>query len=194
MPGAGVSGSENLANTTQLIRRYRGGDTAARDQLVDRYLPMLRQWARGRLPHYGREMAETDDLVQITFLRALNKLETFESEKPGAFLAYLRTILLNAMRDEIRRGQRKPNQLPLSEEQVAAQGSIVENLVGSELLDAYESALGKLGEVQRLAVIMRVEFGMTYPEIAVELERPSTNATRMLVTRALKELAASMPE
>ncbi len=185
--------AEALSNTTQLIRLYRDGDSAARDRLVERYLPLMRQWAHGRLPAYVRDLSETDDLVQVTFMRALNKLDSFEAEKPGAFLAYLRAILMNVLRDEIRRLTRRPNQLPLTEERIASEVSVVENAVGGELMSAYENALAKLPEEKRVAIIMRLEFGMTYEEIARELERSSANATRMMIVRGLAELAENMP-
>ncbi|MEM6935830.1 MAG: sigma-70 family RNA polymerase sigma factor [Pseudomonadota bacterium] len=185
--------AEALSNTTQLIRLYRDGDSAARDRLVERYLPLMRQWAHGRLPAYVRDLSETDDLVQVTFMRALNKLDSFEAEKPGAFLAYLRAILMNVLRDEIRRLTRRPNQLPLTEERIASEVSVVENAVGGELMSAYEDALSKLPEEKRVAIIMRIEFGMTYEEIARELERSSANSTRMMIVRALAELAENMP-
>jgi RNA polymerase sigma-70 factor (ECF subfamily) len=69
---------------------------------------------------------------------------------------------------------------------------MVEQAVGRERLAAYERALAKLPEKKRNAVIMRVEFGMSFEEIATELARPSANAARMMVTRALDELATSM--
>ncbi|MEM1091708.1 MAG: sigma-70 family RNA polymerase sigma factor [Pseudomonadota bacterium] len=185
--------AEALSNTTQLIRLYRDGDSAARDRLVERYLPLMRQWAHGRLPAYVRDLSETDDLVQVTFMRALNKLDSFEAEKPGAFLAYLRAILMNVLRDEIRRLTRRPNQLPLTEERIASEVSVVENAVGGELMSAYEDSLSKLPEEKRVAIIMRIEFGMTYEEIARELERSSANSTRMMIVRALAELAENMP-
>lgn len=189
-----MTGATELSNTTQLLRHVRDGDTTARDLLIKRYLPLLRRWAHGRLPNNARDLSDTDDLVQITFLRALKKLDTFESQRPGAFLAYLRAILMNAMRDEIRRRTRQPGQLPIAEELLASQACVVEELAGAEALEAYETTLSKMNEEKRMAVIMRVEFGMSYQEIADELERPSANSTRMMIVRALAELAASMPD
>ncbi len=184
---------DTLTNTTQLLLKYRDGDDTARDRLVARYLPLMRQWAHGRLPGYVRDLSETDDLVQVTFMRALNRLDRFKAEKPGAFLAYLRTILVNVLRDEIRRSKRSPQQLPISEERLASESSVVDNMVGEEIMQAYEKALQPMAEEKRMAVIMRLEFGMSYEEIARELERPSANATRMMIVRALAELAQAMP-
>lgn len=181
-----------LINTTQLIARYRGGDQAAREDLVARYLPLLRKWAHGRLPSHGRDLAETDDLVQVTFIRAINRLHAFESEQPGAFFGYLRSILMNVVRDELRRRKARPPTDPLMESLPAPQTSMVEQIVGSETLSAYEDALGKLTEQKRLAVIMRVEFELSYDEITHELGLASANAARMMITRALSEVAESM--
>lgn len=161
----------NLQNTTALLERFKGGDVGARDQLINRYLPILRRWARGRLPRYGRDLSETDDLVQVTFIRALNNLERFESTRPGAFLAYLRTILLNNVREELRKKGRQPHKEPITDD-VSEPGSVVEQVIGAELVEEYEKALEKLKPAEREPVIMRVEFGMTYPEIATELGSP----------------------
>ena len=181
-----------LLNTTQLLAQYRDGHEAARDALLARYLPILTRWAHGRLPAFSRDLSETDDLVQITFLRALNHLEAFESDRPGAFLAYLRTILLNLVRDELRRQAHRPALTTEADAVAAPQPSLVEQAVGRERLEAYERGLCKLPDLKRHAVIMRVEFDMSYEEIASELDRPSANAARMMVTRALDELAETM--
>ncbi|MEM7002898.1 MAG: RNA polymerase sigma factor [Pseudomonadota bacterium] len=186
------SGVNTLTSTTRLLGHIADGDDQAREILLARYLPRLQAWAHGRLPPHQRDLAETDDLVQITMLRALNKLQDFEARKPGAFLAYLRTILLNVLRDEVRRGKRRPVSLSMSLSELTADSSTVEQLVGIETLEAYERALLRLPEEKRLAVIMRVEFGMSYQEIAEELERDSANGTRMLVVRAIEELAEAM--
>jgi RNA polymerase sigma factor (sigma-70 family) len=173
--------------TTALLARVRGGDAMAREQLLARYLPRLRRWAHGRLPRHARHSTDTDDLVQVTLVRALNRLHEFEPQREGAFLAYLRTILLNAVREEIRRVARNPSTIPLDESL-----SRVEQDVGVTLLTRYEAALGRLGEVDREAVILRVEFGYSHREIAEAIDSPSANAARMTVTRALVRLAELM--
>ncbi len=182
----------DLTSTTRLLNNLNDGDIAARDVLIARYLPKLRRWAHGRLPSYGRDLADTDDLVQITLLRALNHLEEFESQRPGAFLAYLRTILMNVLRDEIRRTQRRNLSLSVSISELEDKTSLVANMVGSDVVDAYDKALLKMPEEKRMAVIMRIEFDMSYQEIADELERDSANGTRMMIIRALTDLARVM--
>lgn len=187
-----MSSEPTLASTTQLVERARSGEASARDALYRRYLPLLTQWARGRLPRYGRDIVETDDLVQVTLLRSLKRLDDFESQRPGAFLAYLRTILMNNVRDEMRARARRPQRSSILESLPATQPSSVEQEVGRETLEAYERALTKLPEEKRHAVLMRVEFEMSYDDIAAELEKPSANAARMTVSRALADLADLM--
>lgn len=183
---------ETLESTATLVRAIHRGDDAARDRLLARCLPLLTRWAHGRLPRFGRNLAETDDLVQVSLLRALNNLESFEARRPGALLAYLRTILMNAVREEIRRSARHPSESLPTSELPADRPSVLEDLIGQETVDAYESALNSLTDKQREAVILRIEFDMTYPEIATELEIESADAVRMLVSRGLVALARAM--
>ncbi len=98
-----------------LIERVREGDPSARNDLLARYLPMLRRWSHGRLPQAARDIADTDDLVQVALMRALNKIEGFVSQREGAFLGYLRTAVLNSVRDELRRMARRPGRGLLDE-------------------------------------------------------------------------------
>jgi RNA polymerase sigma-70 factor (ECF subfamily) len=65
----------------------------------------------------------------------------------------------------------------------------VEQAIGLETLDRYETALMDLTPDQREATMLRVEFGLSYPEIAEAMGKSSANAARMLVVRALVHLA-----
>lgn len=176
--------------TEQLLRRIRGGETAARQALYERCLPLLQRWAHGRLPVRARDIADTDDLVQVTLLRALNHLEEFEASSSGSFLAYLRQILLNEVRAELRKRKVEridPAELSLADESA----SMVEQLVGQERLRAYENALGSLDREEQSLVVMRIEFGLSYKEIALDTGL-TPDAVRMRVNRALDVIAGRM--
>ncbi len=181
-----------LDATAVLLERVRGGDEAAREALVQRFLPMLRRWGHGRLPGHARGLADTDDLVQTTLLRALDRVDTFEARREGAFLAYLRRILLNAVRDEVRRARRRPAE-PIGDQEFAEDApSLLEQQVGRDLMETYEAALASLTPAQQEAVIMRLEFGYAYQQVADAMGRTTANAARMLVARALVDLAEAM--
>lgn len=181
-----------LASTATLLRRLHDGDDAARTALVERCLPRLRVWARGRLPDAVRGPADTDDLVQTTLMRTLDRLDHLEPGESGSLLAYMRQVLLNAVRDELRRHGRRPGHSPLGD----GDGRITDiagPLRDPAVMAAYERALAMLSPALRDAVVLRVEFGMTFPEIAAELELASANTARMRVSRGLAELAERMP-
>lgn len=180
----------SLEATAELLQRVRSGDAPARERLVARYLPILRRWAHGRLPGYARDLSDTDDLVQVTLMRALDRVAEFEPQREGAFFAYLRQILMNSVRDEIRRVSRRPAQEEWSDETSIA--AAIPGAVSAEEMITYEAALSKLPEIQKEAVILRVEFGFSYAEIASATGSPSANAARMMVTRALVQLAELM--
>ncbi len=192
-PGAAEQAA-GLESTASLLSRIRGGDAAARERLIRRFLPPLQRWARGRLPLRARDLLDTDDLVQVGLLRALNSMKGFDPRHEGAFLAYLRQIVLNQIRDEIRRSDRRPERKSLDEEMPEGGPSPLEQAIGKEALDRYERALSTLPEEHQEAVIMRVEMGFTHREVAEALGCPSANAARMIVARALVRLAEVMDE
>src|SRR5262245_60264019 len=103
-----VPGPKPLESTEDLLARVRQGDRDALDALIDRCLPALRRWARGRLPAGARGLLDTQDIVQDAMVRALDHLDTFESRHEGALQAYLRQAVINRIRDEARRVERRP--------------------------------------------------------------------------------------
>ena len=179
-------------STATLLELIRAGDPAATERLVNRCLPALRRWAHGRLPWKARGMVDTDDLVQVSVLRAREQVGRFEPHREGAFLAYLRRILLNSVRDEIRRARRRPGSEELSDDLADTAPGVIEQVIGRETVEAYEAALATLTEIQQEAVILRVEFGYSFQEIAAALGSPSANAARMTVARGLVRLAEVM--
>jgi len=187
--GQGPPASADLGATVRLLARARDGDDRAREQLCARFIPILTRWAHRRLPPGGRGLAETDDLVQVTLLRALRHVPTFEARREGAFLAYLRTILMNSVREELRRSRSLARRHERAEVPREPAPSELERLIGRERLEAYERGLMSLNEEQREAVLLRIEFGLSHQEIAEALSKPSPNAARMTVARALQALA-----
>ncbi len=178
--------------TAALLDLVRAGDEAAREQLVAYFLPILQRWARGRLPRYARDFAETDDLVQVTLVRALRHVEGFDNRGEGAFLAYLRRILLNAVRDEIRRSTRRPPHDSVDGEMLDQAPSAVERAIGQQAMERYEQALATLEPRQKEAVLLRVEFGYSYARIAEAIACQTANGARMVVSRALARMAQEM--
>jgi RNA polymerase sigma factor (sigma-70 family) len=178
-------------STVVLLGRYRAGDAEALNVLYARYLGPLRRWARGRLPQWARDVGDTEDLVQDTLVQVLGRLDTFEARGDGALGGYLRQAILNRIIDKVRR--RRPalvGELPT--DVAAIDPSPLEQLIGKQTLDRYDTALAALKPEEREAVVGRLEFGMSYPELAVALGKNSADAARMAVTRALLKIAEVM--
>lgn len=186
--------SGSLETTADLISRARAGDARAEQDLISRFIPMLQRWAHGRLSGPARDLAETDDLVQVSILRALKRLPHFESRREGAFLAYLRAIAINALKEEHRRGVSREgrDRLMRTQAEAAAQAEEPSESFDPAALEKYEAALEKLPERQREALILRLEFDYSYAQIASAIESPSEDAARMTVKRALLRLTEEM--
>jgi len=181
-----------LESTVELLALVHAGDDDALNRLFARYLPPLRRWARGRLPRWARDLRDTEDLVQETLMHTLRHVESFDNRGAGALYAYLRQAVVNRVRDEVRRTGRRPELATLGDEAVFHGPSPLEEAVGAETLARYDAALVLLSDDDREAVVARVEMGSSYLEIAEALGKPSADAARVAVSRALVRLAEHM--
>jgi RNA polymerase sigma factor (sigma-70 family) len=191
-PAPGHPGKE-LVSTLDLLERFKLGDDQAVGLLVERSIPPLRRWARGRLPVWARSLNETQDLVQTALMRALPRLKDFEVRHAGALQAYLRQAVANHIRDEIRKASSRGTS-DVSGEHVDPGPSPLEQAIGREGFERYEAALAKLRPVDREAIVARVELQQSYEEVAIALQRPNANAARVAVARAVKNLVRAMAD
>jgi RNA polymerase sigma-70 factor (ECF subfamily) len=188
VPRSGPSGDTTLT----LLERARAGDRAAIDALFARCTPPLLRWARGRLPRWARDLADTQDVVQEAVLQTFKHLETFEVRGEGALQAYLRQAVMNRIRDHIRRVGRRPTATELDSQQEDAEPSPLEQAVGHETVERYEAALARLSDVDRELIVASVELGYTPAQVAEATGRASAEAARKAARRALLKLAEEM--
>ena len=180
---------ETLETTRTLLLRIREGDEEARERLFQRFLPSLKRWAHGRLPRDARDLAETDDLVQNAIIRSLPHFSRFDPRRPGAFMSYLHQILINLIREELRRIGRRPGVDELSDDLPEDRPAYLAGVLGSVTIAAYDEALASLTPDQQQVVVLRLEFGFAHQEIAQLLGRTSANAVRMQIARGVARLA-----
>ena len=183
-----------LENTISLLARANEGDAGALDEIVKRSLPPLRRWARGRLPQWARGLDDTQDLVQDAVLRTLPRLKTFQAAHPGALQAFLRQAVANHIIDEIRKVKRRPAVAELSESAPDPGPSPLEHAIGREGLERYDAALLRLKPEDREAIIARIELQQSYEEVALALGKPTLNAARVAVSRAIARLVEAMDQ
>ena len=178
--------------SVELLAKVRAGDDEALQRLLEHHVPRLRRWATGRLPSWARDRDDTDDLVQETVIRTLKKIEGFDPQHEGALQAYLRQALVNRIRDAVRRADRRPKAVQLDEEMEGHDVSPLEQAIGREALARYDAALTALRDQDREAIVGRIEMGQSYDELAGTLGKPSSEAARVAVHRALLRLAEVM--
>ena len=101
--GIGAPGTDERAARSQedrrLLERYhRDGDAAARDALVERFLPLARQLAR----RYQRAGEPLDDLVQVASLGLLKAIDRFDPARETAFSSFAVPTILGELKRHFR--------------------------------------------------------------------------------------------
>lgn len=182
----------DLGSTLALVERAREGDRAALEQIAERYRADLTRFAHGRLPAHARGLSDTSDLVQVAIVRMLDRLEGFEPAFKGALLAYLRLAVLNQVRDEVRRARRRPVVGPPSPSLPAPGPDPLQQAIRDEERERYDAALASLPDEQQRAFLLRLEMDCSYREIADALGRPTEEAARSLVRRAIAAMAEAL--
>ena len=184
--------AEQLSNSTlYVLERAQDGDERAVEILIERALPPVRRWARGRLPRYARADANTEDVVQDALLRTLRGIKRFQHRTVGGLQAYLRQAVVNRVRDLIRGSRRRGPAGEGLAEPADWRPSPLEEVITRQQLDLFLDALSRLRPADRQVIVWRIELGYTADEIATKLGK-STAAAGMTITRAIARLAKEM--
>jgi RNA polymerase sigma-70 factor, ECF subfamily len=178
-------------STIHVLEKAKGGDRSAVRILIERARPPLRRWTHGRLPDYARDSANTEDIVQDAVLRTLKHLETFEHRTVDALQKYLRTAVVNGIRDAVRRVRRRGVAAELSENLHDAGPSPEVQAILSQRSEKFIEALGRLRPVDRQLLVWRIELGYSNEEIA-QRSGKTVDAVGMAVNRAVKRLRMKM--
>lgn len=98
-------------STNQLIRRWRAGDEAARDQLIERLLPDLQMIASAQLRQERNASFSSADLVNDAVLR-LVKLGRIELQERAHIVALAARLMRNILVESARRRRAGKRLLP----------------------------------------------------------------------------------
>jgi RNA polymerase sigma-70 factor (ECF subfamily) len=148
-----------IPTDSALIARWLEGDHAAAAQLVERHAPSV---ARFVASLGARE--EVDEVVQDTFVRAFDAVESFRSD--AQFRTWLLTIAKRLVLDRRRRDRRSQHHEELDDSVAAPIGDPLEGLVATEGANRVRQALEGLSPLQRQVFVLRVTEGLAYDEIA----------------------------
>jgi RNA polymerase sigma-B factor len=98
-PSGSIDRTARTREDRRLLERYhRHGDPAAREALVQRFLPLARQLAR----RYQRGGEPLDDLIQVASLGLLKAIDRFEPERTTAFSSFAVPTILGELKRHFR--------------------------------------------------------------------------------------------
>ena len=166
----------------ELVAKATAGDLESFNQLVSRWERPIYALAYRTL---GRE-EEARDVVQEAFLRAFRGLKGFKGE--AKFSSWLYRITLNLCRDWVRRERRAPlvqvpegvDPVDLADAEASPEPSVEDLVADREMSAAVAKAMAELPEEQRTAIMLKEYHGLTFQEIADQLNCPlSTVKTRL---------------
>jgi RNA polymerase sigma-70 factor (ECF subfamily) len=154
-----VPGAPDSATGEQLLARAQAGDAEAFRVIFDRQAPGVRRFLGDLL----RDDAAADEGTQETFVRAHQRLATLsEAEKlPSWLFGIARMVFLESLRRK--RREAAPEDAPV---QIDRAPSPEAALLGREADRVLERALLDLSEERRAALLLRLDHGLGYEQIA----------------------------
>ena len=181
----GLSVRRETLDDNELVSRTLDGDVRSYEELVRRYERLV-----GRVLYpYARREISVEDLVQETFLRAYDRLETFNPDY--RFKTWLLAIANNLGVDTLRRRKEIVEFNP--ETHASAVGGPEAEALDAERSRGVQEAIATLPEAYGVPLVLRYSEGMSYAEIAEVLDI-TIPAVKSRLFRARKMLGERLEE
>ena len=158
-----------------LVLRVQQGDKSAFDLLVIKYQHKIIQLVN----RYVKDPSEAQDVAQEAFIKAYRALGNFRGD--SAFYTWLYRIAINTAKNYLVSRSRRSSDYEVDVQDAEA----IENapqlqgmetpervLLNQEIVDTIKTAIEKLPEEMRTAIMMREFDGMSYEEIAEAMDCP----------------------
>lgn len=167
-------------------------------QLLEHHRPYLKLLARRIIGEQLASRLDESDIVQQTCLSVFGRIEGFDGDDPDQFVAWLRTIhennVRNVLRDHVSTQKRSVNRELALETDVGVheiapsqQSSPSQRLMQGEQAVRLAAALQKLSPDQREAVRLRYLEGWSLAEISEHTDR-TKHSIAGLIKRGLSSL------
>jgi RNA polymerase sigma-70 factor (ECF subfamily) len=158
-----------------LVLRVQRGDKSAFDFLVIKYQHKIVQLVN----RYIKDPSEAQDVAQEAFIKAYRALGNFRGD--SAFYTWLYRIAINTAKNYLVSRSRRSSDYQVDVQDAEA----IENapqlqgmetperlLLNQEIIDTIKTAIDKLPEEMRTAIMLREFEGMSYEEIAEAMDCP----------------------
>lgn len=196
-------GTDPITRSLELVTRAQDGDKDALERLISRYRERVLKIVRLRMGRRLRECVESQDILQETFLTAVQKLESFEMREEASLINWLARLAENQIRAKADYHAAKKRDHARGTRYESASGSnsvapaAAPGAGGTQPLDRLsrdeekrivEDCLERLDEEYRELILLREYMGASWEAVAEETGRPSAAAARMKHAQARIEL------
>lgn len=171
---------------SELIDKVRTGDRTAFDALVLKYQRPL----YSLLYRMVSDHDDAADLLQKTFVKAFTGLAGFEGR--STFKTWLYQIGINLAKN-VYRDRAQARLVPLDDVVIPKNPRTLETLIVREQQERMRKSLALLPEKQRLTVILRVQEGRKFEEIA-EILKVTIGTAKANYHHAVQKLKAMLAE
>lgn len=158
----------DMLNDKELVMRYRSGDVASFQILVDRYQNKIYSYVLMLV----KDKQLADDIFQDTFLKIIRTIKAGAYKEEGKFIQFAMRIAHNLVIDYFRKAKRLPMVDPTKEDYDMLDNarfmdpSIEEQIVTEQIYDDVRKMIEYLPEEQREVLVMRMYDDMSFKEIA----------------------------
>ena len=158
----------DMLNDKELVMRYRDGDVASFQILVDRYQNKIYSYVLMLV----KDKQLADDIFQDTFLKIIRTIKAGVYKEEGKFIQFAMRIAHNLIIDHFRKAKRLPMVDPTKEDYDMLDNarfmdpSIEEQIVTEQIYDDVRKMIEYLPDEQREVLVMRMYDDMSFKEIA----------------------------
>lgn len=185
---AGRSLSYRKLSDVELVSKARDGDGWALDVLVERHAPRVNRIASQVIG----DLEEARDAAQESLVKLCTRLRQFRGE--AQFGTWLHRLVVNTCRDRLARQRvRQTEPLDLEDEPAGEESDPSRAALLADARRELAAALARLSPNQRLAVVLRDVFGLTYEEIS-RVARIPVGTAKCYVHRARARLRVWLEE
>lgn len=172
----------------ELVRHATGGDRRALEALVSRHSPKVNRLAAQLL----EDLEEARDAAQESLVKLCTRLRQFRGD--AQFSTWLHRLVVNTCRDRLARQRaRRIEPLELEDEPAGDEDDPSRAALLADLRREVADALARLSPNQRIAVVLRDSFGLSYEEIA-RVARMPVGTAKCYVHRARARLRVALQE
>ncbi|MGZ8094811.1 MAG: RNA polymerase sigma factor RpoE [Methylosarcina sp.] len=178
----------------ELVLRVQQGDKSAYDLLVIKYQHRIIQLVN----RYIKDPSDAQDVAQEAFIKAYRALGNFRGE--SAFYTWLYRIAINTAKNYLMSRSRRSADAQVDVQdaeqiekapQLQGMETPERQLLNEEIVETIKTAIAKLPEEMRIAIMLREFEGMSYEEIAQAMDCP-VGTVRSRIFRAREAIDSKL--